>query len=716
MYARALIYGLFIVLMPQCIFAQRSLVTIQSNEQVVPVQSRAELFIDSTGTRSFEQINDLYDEGRFYYPIEDVPNLTGTDGTIWFRLAIQNQIEESLFLSFPEIFLEEITIYSKNESGNWTSATTGYLYPFHSRALPFNRYTTELTNVPMNFSVVVYGAIKAKSKPPLLLRMSLGSSRAISYESRKSEFISMAVLGILLIMLVYNFCLAIVIGDKLFLYYCVYITSAVLLILWLSGFSFEWLWPNSPAYNAYPWALGPYFLGQIWFVNKLLKIKEQLKNLYKVSYVLYFLTLLVIAGILMPPGFEQLMSGVLGVLLPAYFLVCSVILAYRNTRIAYIFLMGWLPLLTVTVLNMLMMFDIIHYHFAYDKHAVEVTLAWELVIFSLVLGYRYNNLRHEKSQMQHENFRIITEQKALLRKMVFEQTEEIMSQNDQLLRNQEEIKLQNERLETQNKAYERLKELILKQNHELESAVQKRTVQLAHSNEELKKHLHQVEQFSFISAHNLRAPVARILGLASIFDRSKVVGKENLGILDRVVACAKDLDIIIHDLGAILDTQKNTSEKSEMVDVRQLLDKILTRHELEVNAEGIHIAINAEAKYVLAVPAYLDSILSNLISNSIKYRADHRPSFIQVTTEELPSGWKIEVEDNGLGFDSKLFSRKLFEPFQRFHTHKEGKGLGMFLVKTQVVAMQGIIELHSEPNRGTHVSIIIPKRKFQKTA
>ncbi|HEY0655045.1 MAG TPA: sensor histidine kinase [Chryseosolibacter sp.] len=715
MFSRVVIVCCFLALVLQYTYAQQPVI-VGSRDHVVEVQHRVELFIDSTGTRGIREIEKIYAQGAFRSPTEQVPNLTGTDGTIWFRLIIQNQLNEPLFLSFPEIFFEEITVYSKEKSGDWQGASTGFFFPVRTRSLPFNRYILKLENDRANIPMVVYGSIKAESKPPILLRMSLGSGPAISSESRKSELVSMAVIGILLIMLFYNFCLSLVISDSLFLSYCVYIISAVFLILWLSGFSFEWFWPDFPAINRYQWALGPYYLAQIWFVNKLLGVKGQLPPLYKTSFTIYFLSVLVMISPVMPPGFVHAMSVVIGALSPMYFLVCSLILAYRKEKIAFIFLIGWLPLLVVTVLNMLMISGNLPYHIAYDKHGMEVTLAWELVIFSLVLGYRFNRLRVEKLEMQHENLRIVSEQKSLLRKMVFEQTEEIMAQNDQLLRNQEEIKQQNDRLERQNKAYERLRALILKQNHELESAVQRRTVQLAHSNEELKRHLHQVEQFSFISAHNLRAPVARILGLASIFDRSKVIGKENVAVLDRIVACAKDLDIIIHDLGAILDTQKNTSEKSETIDLKLLLDKILNRYEAEVSIEGIHISINAQARYVQAVPAYLDSILSNLISNSIKYRSDQKPSFIRISTEELPSGWKLEVEDNGLGFDSKLLSKKVFEPFQRFHTHKEGKGLGMFLVKTQVTAMQGIIELHSEPNKGTHVTIIIPKRKLQKSA
>lgn len=713
MIPRTLIYTFILGLVPISLLGQRS---VAWDDRVVEMQNLAEIFIDSSGSKEIQEIQKIYNDGKFCFPPENAPKIARASGTIWFRFVIKNQLAQSLYLRFPEILLDDIEVYTQNFSGEWRTVTTGYQHPFYTRALPFNDYSIELKDLARNQNTVVFGALRTSSKNPVFVRMSVGTGRAISSESRKSELISMSVIGILLIMLFYNFCLSIVISESLFLSYCVYIIAAALMVLEQSGFAFEWFWPESPAMNRIEWALGPYYLAQVWFVNKLLQIKEHLVKLYRASFLLHVLCLLLIFREVLPPGFTNDLHVIVGVVSPGYFLICSIILAARKERIAYIFLIGWLPLIIITVLNMLMAASMLPYHFIFDRHALEIALAWELVIFSLVIGYRFNRLRTEKMEMQSENFRMLSEQKTLLRKMVFEQTEEIMAQNDQLLRNQEEIKKQNDQLEKQNKAYERLKELILKQNQELESAVQKRTVQLAHSNEELKKHLHQVEQFSFISAHNLRAPVARILGLASIFDRSKVIGKENLAILDRLVSCAKDLDIIIHDLGAILDTQKNTSDKSEVIDVTELLDKILNRYEAEVSSEGINISINAEAKYVHAVPAYLDSILSNLISNSIKYRAEHKPSFIQITTEEVPSGWKIGVEDNGLGFDSKLFSRKIFEPFQRFHTHKEGKGLGMFLVKTQVTAMEGMIELHSEPNKGTHVSIMIPKRKFQKTA
>jgi two-component system, sensor histidine kinase LadS len=688
----------------------QELITISDALAVTEAQPHATFFIDKSSSLTIFEIEAAHKSGKFGRLEETVPNFSATKGTIWFRLQLTNLFKDELYLNFPELFLEQITIYTRSDLNTWNSTTTGYGHPYSSRALMSSSYTVKMPDISNEVNEVVYGAVSCHIQSPIMLVIEVGTEDAINSANRRSEFISMIVLGVLLVMLLYNFCLSIVVNDRLFLYYCIYIFASIFLVLWFGGFLFEWLWPNSPQFNPYTWALGPFYLIQLWFVNTLLQLKDNLKVMYRLSYFLYAVAVLVTSSSILPHGAELFLTTVIVIMSNIYFISCAVMLVNKKIRIAYIFLIGWVPFLTVTILNTAMAFDVITYNVAFEKHGIELTLAWEVVIFSLVLGYRYNNMRQENFHAQNENTRITHEQKTLLRKMVFEQTEEIMSQNDQLLRNQEEIKLQNERLETQNKAYERLKELILKQNHQLESSVQKRTLQLAHSNEELKRHLHQVEQFSFISAHNLRAPVARILGLASIFDKAKVVGKENLTILEKLVVSAKDLDMIIHDLGAILDTQKNSSEKKEAIDVKELLYKILNRYEAEVGKEGIQIAINADAQYVSAIPAYMDSILSNLISNSIKYRTDVRLPLIKITTEELPSTWQIEIEDNGLGFDSKLFSRKLFEPFQRFHTHKEGKGLGMFLVKTQVTAMQGTITVDSEQNKGTRVRINLPKR------
>ncbi len=716
MATRWFIFFVFIVL-PALVFAEASdTLVISQAIQFRHAAGSAIYLLDPDSRFTVEEVHRRFAHGEFFSLGERTPNFTGQRGKIWFRLVIANQTQDPLFLYVNNLYVERIQIFTQDSLHRWSVKSTGFSYPFNSRDIPASRYGVGLNNCRPNTTSIVYGSIEAEARPPMFLPIDVGSFNEIVNRTRTSEFLSLAVLGILLVMLLYNICLFIIIDDSLYLHYCFYIFSAIVCVLFFTGYSFEWFWPNHPSLNPYPWQMGLFTFAQMLFVNKLLRLVTELRRFLVITLLIYLLSLLIMFGTFLPKPLVLFVVMFNGTLMPIYFLGASVHLALKRKRMAYVFLIGWSPILIATLMNILMVTDVIAYSVIFDTHAIEISLAWEVVVFSLALGYRYNLMRQEKMEMQSENMRIISEQKTLLRKMVFEQTEEIMSQNDQLIRNQEEIKLQNERLETQNKAYERLKEMILKQNQELESAVQKRTLQLAQSNEELKKHLHQVEQFSFIAAHNLRAPVARIMGLVAILEQSSVTSKDDGMILEKLLAAAQDLDAIIHDLGSILDIQKNQSDKTEMIDVRGLIDKILDRFEPEVGRDGIQVSIDAKASYIVAIPAYIDSILSNLISNSIKYRSDQRASVIQITTEESNSYWKIVVDDNGLGFDSKLFSRKLFEPFQRFHTHKDGKGLGMFLVKTQVDAMNGTIELSSQPNKGTHVEVNIPKTHLQKIA
>jgi two-component system, sensor histidine kinase LadS len=689
--------------------AQTEIIDSFPNEGVTLLTREVTYYLDSTSSLPFEKIKHQLAEGNFHTYGNKIPNYTNKQGIIWFSFSIKNTTTEEIAISFPNIFIEDLKIFISDSTHLLAKKRTGFLMPFNVRDFAVSHYVVLLAGPRQNQPLQIIGSVRANSRPPMLMLLKLGTLKNVLADARSQEFISIAILGVMLVMLFYNFCLYLIIRDRLYIYYCFYICTAGNVIMWFTGLQFEWFWPMQPHSNPYPWAMGLFNFGQLLFANKLLQLKITLPQFHKVSMVIYLACFLIVINAFLPVGFTEVVIKVMSIALPLYLLGASIILCLRKTPLAYIFLLGWLPILLGTMLNILMINDVLDYNALSDNRAIEIGLVWEVIIFSLALGYRFNIMRGEKLEMQAENLRIINEQKSTLKKLVFEQTEEMLTQNDQLIRNQEEIKLQNERLETQNKAYERLKEMILRQNHELENSVQRRTLQLAQSNEELKRYIHQLEQFSFIAAHNLRAPVARILGLANIIDVTNLQNPENHSILQKLVLSAMDLDIIIHDLGAILEAQKNKGEKTEAVDINSLIEKIINRFKPDVDSEGIIIERLIGAPVIHAIPAYLDSIFSNLISNAIKYRAETRRSIILIATEESDKDATIIIHDNGIGFDSKQVHRKLFEPFQRFHTHKEGKGLGMFLVKTQVTAMEGTITLTSEADIGTHVIVTLPK-------
>jgi signal transduction histidine kinase len=120
------------------------------------------------------------------------------------------------------------------------------------------------------------------------------------------------------------------------------------------------------------------------------------------------------------------------------------------------------------------------------------------------------------------------------------------------------------------------------------------------------------------------------------------------------------------------------------------------------------------AKKCYCIPAYLDSIFYNLISNAIKYRAPDRDPIITLRSAIELGKMVLTIQDNGSGIDLEKQKNKIFNLYQRFHHNVEGKGMGLFLVKTQIEALHGNIEIESQPNKGTTFRISLPLKEETK--
>jgi signal transduction histidine kinase len=265
-------------------------------------------------------------------------------------------------------------------------------------------------------------------------------------------------------------------------------------------------------------------------------------------------------------------------------------------------------------------------------------------------------------------------------KILFHQREELAAQNEELLQSQEEITAQ--------------RDIVAKQNETLESEVEKRTRELVDYN-------HQLEQFAFISAHNLRAPVARILGLGHLLEL-EATKNERDEIYPKLVSATRELDGVVKDLNTILYLKKNSDSLITDVDLQEEVSMIIDNLEHEISITNTKITTNfSDVQNIRTVKPYLDSIIYNLVSNAIKYRHRERDPLIYIQTEKIHKEVCLSFTDNGLGIDTTLFHDKLFTLYSRFHSHVEGKGMGLYLVKTQLDAMGGRVEIESKVNIGT---------------
>lgn len=250
--------------------------------------------------------------------------------------------------------------------------------------------------------------------------------------------------------------------------------------------------------------------------------------------------------------------------------------------------------------------------------------------------------------------------------------------------------------------------MLKEHSHDLKIQVDKRTKELSDSNLELIKQNNQLEQFGYIVAHNLRSPVARLLGLSNLITGKKMDQENDQQAILQLQASVEELDTTITDLNAILKIKKGIHTSYEEVSFPDRLEKVKNILQDKIQESNATIEDSFSIQTCFAIPAYIESILYNLISNAIKYRALDRLPVIQIGTSRHEDQILLNVQDNGIGIDLEKQKEKVFTLYQRFHHHVEGKGLGLFLVKTQVEALNGSIELESNVNIGTTFKIYLP--------
>ncbi|WP_189702513.1 PAS domain S-box protein [Subsaximicrobium wynnwilliamsii] len=215
-----------------------------------------------------------------------------------------------------------------------------------------------------------------------------------------------------------------------------------------------------------------------------------------------------------------------------------------------------------------------------------------------------------------------------------------------------------------------------------------------------------LEQFSYMVSHNLRAPTANIIGFADILQDDSISSQEQKELLQGLSASVKGLDTIIKDINIILQVEREVHEKKEVIifsklvnDIMLSIGNLIYKHRVIINRDF------SAVDEIYSLKVYIYSIFYNLISNSIKYSKPNEQPRIEIKSKKENGKIILTFKDNGLGIDLKTKADKIFGLYNRFHSHVEGKGMGLFMVKKQVESLGGKITVASEPNQGTEFTI-----------
>jgi len=218
-----------------------------------------------------------------------------------------------------------------------------------------------------------------------------------------------------------------------------------------------------------------------------------------------------------------------------------------------------------------------------------------------------------------------------------------------------------------------------------------------------------LEQFTYMVSHNLRAPVANIMGLSALISDESIDESTRTGMNSLVAESSAKLDDVIKDMNEILNIQKFSHEDKSETEFEKILNEVMSIEQRSIEKSNIKIISDfSKSKGLYTIKSYMQSIFHNLLTNSIKFKTSSG-AFLKINSDEDNDFVYLRFEDNGIGIDMEKNAGKLFVLYNRFHLDKEGKGAGLFMVKSQIESLGGEITCESEVNKGTKFII-----KFKK--
>jgi PAS domain S-box-containing protein len=216
----------------------------------------------------------------------------------------------------------------------------------------------------------------------------------------------------------------------------------------------------------------------------------------------------------------------------------------------------------------------------------------------------------------------------------------------------------------------------------------------------------QLDEFAHIISHNLRSPVGNIKALINLLNDKSSLDDYRL-IFGKLKNVSNNLGETMNDLMDTLRVKKEDQVERSEVRFKEILDKVIQSLEGElIRAEASVTFSFDQAPVISYSKPYLESIVLNLLSNAVKYRSAERKPAIHFETTMNKKSIELLVRDNGLGIDLSKYGDKLFGLHKTFHGNQEARGVGLFLIKTQVEALGGSITAESEVGKGTAFRIL----------
>lgn len=221
----------------------------------------------------------------------------------------------------------------------------------------------------------------------------------------------------------------------------------------------------------------------------------------------------------------------------------------------------------------------------------------------------------------------------------------------------------------------------------------------------LEKKNQELEDYSYATAHDLRAPLTNMKSLLNMVLKSNPTSSEFATIIEKMQIVTKLMCDKIRALNQVIAVKSTFSELKDELVFSDILDLIKLSHSEEIiESRAIIKEDFLSCSKIVYNRFQLESVLENLMSNALKYKHPSRILSIKIATKEINGKIHLTFKDNGIGFNQKLVG-KIFGLFKRLHTHVDGLGIGLYIMNSIINENGGKIDVTSEVDKGTEFRI-----------
>ncbi|HTN21784.1 MAG TPA: 7TM diverse intracellular signaling domain-containing protein [Pelobium sp.] len=633
----------------------------------------------------------------------------------WLKFSVKNNSDrENLLLMIENSSLEHAELFFL-EYGHYKKEIVSNTFSFDSRKYQHQNPIFDL-NIPKDSTVSYF--VKVNSDIQMVLPCLIGVSQNIFDYNINHDLFWGVLVGILSVMVFYNLFLFISTKDKSYLFYVLYTFFTLFTQITLSGYSFKYLFSDSPlllhkALVVFPGLAGIF---GIVFIQIFLQSKQRtpkLNHLFGISLALY--SGAIIAKLINLDLVSYRLIDIAAVSTIFIIYLIAVNIALQGYRPAKFFLLAWSVFFVGLILFILRNFGILPYNF-YTNYTMQIGTALEVTLLSLALADRINILKKEKEISQaealeaaQENERIIKEQNVILEQKVQERTTELVATNDELSDTLQDLKETQSQLVASEKMAS-LGQLTAGIAHEINNPINFVTSNVSPLTRDVNQLLEALENIESIGL----SEKSKEEKLQEIEDYKEDLDFDYLKIeidhlLKGIHEGASRTAEIVKGLKVFSRLDEDDLKKA---DINECLDSTLVIMNSLLNSSKIKLLKEyGDIPVAECYPGKLNQVFLNIISNAIhaitQVHGESGEGELKITTQSKGEDIYISIKDNGSGMDEVTMS-KIFDPFFTTKDVGEGTGLGMSIAYNTIKNHNGEILINSELGKGTEMIIHIP--------